>query len=153
MCQKHIGNAKRMYQKLKWSDLTGPINIRKNKLTIKNTDDHPCSLSLTYISLNCSARLSQINMIFGTFFSHCQNASGASKPPGAIFQSSLTVNDILHRRISLPTLINCRVKPIWGVCSIESNFKFITPADRTNKFGTDGKHFYLHARSSQLFCC
>ena len=38
-------------------------------------DDYPYTLSSTYISLNCSARLSQINLIFAWFFSHCQCAS------------------------------------------------------------------------------
>ena len=40
--------------KLNWSDLTGPSNSRKYRLTIKNTDDHPYSLLLIYISLNAS---------------------------------------------------------------------------------------------------
>ena len=75
ICQKRIGNAKRMCQKLNWSNLTGPSNSRKYRLTIKNMRTRLYSLSLTYISFNCSARLSQINLIFGTFFSHCHYTS------------------------------------------------------------------------------
>ena len=41
ICQKRIGNAKRMCQKLNWSDLTGPSNSRIYRLTIKDTDNRP----------------------------------------------------------------------------------------------------------------
>ena len=86
ICRKHIGNAKRIQQKLNWSDLTEPSNSRKYRLTIKNTDARPYSLSSTYISLNCSARLSQINLIFATFFSYCQYASDKYHKPNILWK-------------------------------------------------------------------
>ena len=56
-----------------------PIVLFKKSIncikTESHVDDYPYPLSLTYISLNCSARLSQINLIFAGFFSHCQYAS------------------------------------------------------------------------------
>ena len=45
--------------------------------TIKNADDHPYSLSLTYIS--CPVKSDQLN--FGTFFLHCQYASDTYPKP------------------------------------------------------------------------
>ena len=49
-------------------------------------DIRPYSLSWTYISLNCSARLTQMNLIFGTFFSHCQYASDKYHKPNIPFK-------------------------------------------------------------------
>ena len=50
-----------------------------------STDNYPYSLSSTYISLNCSARLIQINWIFAGFFSHCRYASDKYHEPNILF--------------------------------------------------------------------
>ena len=54
---------------------------------IKNMDDYPYSLSLTYIFLNCSAQISHINLIFARFFSHCQYASDKYHKPSILLKT------------------------------------------------------------------
>ena len=97
ICQKRIGNVKRMYQKLNRSDLSGPSNSRKYGLTIKNTPDYPYSsakinlytwrwnISLNSVFLYCISINSQYLVeIRENFYTNCGHR-GQFQSVGAIF--------------------------------------------------------------------
>ena len=72
-------------KKIVWN-MTLVFLFRKYRLMIKKTDNRPCYLSSSYIFLNCSARLSQINLIFAGFFSPCRYASDKYHKPNILLK-------------------------------------------------------------------
>ena len=71
ICQKRIGKAKRIQQKINWSDLAGPSNSWKCSKIAHFAQNAQFWNSF----MNRSARLSQINLIFAGFCSPCRYAS------------------------------------------------------------------------------
>ena len=83
ICQKRIGNAKRICEKINCSDLTGQSNSRKYRATIKNMDDK------VIINISNLAFFTHPNIItqhWNSIYTDRQN--GVNKPPGVICWTS-----------------------------------------------------------------